>query len=29
MPLIRARVRPDPRKLADPEFDLRELAPKG
>lgn len=28
MPLIRARVRPDPRKLADPGFDLRTLAPK-
>ncbi|HEX9123899.1 MAG TPA: FAD-dependent oxidoreductase [Actinomycetota bacterium] len=28
-PLIAARVRPDPSKLADPEFDLRELAPEG
>jgi 3-phenylpropionate/trans-cinnamate dioxygenase ferredoxin reductase subunit len=26
-PLIAARVRPDPAQLADPEFDLRELAP--
>jgi len=28
MPLIRAQVRPDPRKLADPEFGLRTLAAK-
>ncbi len=27
MPLIAARIRPEPAKLADPEFDLRELAP--
>jgi 3-phenylpropionate/trans-cinnamate dioxygenase ferredoxin reductase subunit len=27
MPLIKGRVRPDPRVLADPEFDLRTLAP--
>jgi 3-phenylpropionate/trans-cinnamate dioxygenase ferredoxin reductase subunit len=27
MPLIRAKVRPDPRLLADPESDLRTLAP--
>jgi 3-phenylpropionate/trans-cinnamate dioxygenase ferredoxin reductase subunit len=29
MPLIKAKVRPDPARLTDPEFDLRELAPKG
>jgi 3-phenylpropionate/trans-cinnamate dioxygenase ferredoxin reductase subunit len=28
MPLIKAQVRPDPKLLADPEFDLRKLAPK-
>ena len=27
MPLIKAQVRPDPELLADPEFDLRKLAP--
>jgi 3-phenylpropionate/trans-cinnamate dioxygenase ferredoxin reductase subunit len=27
MPLIKAQVRPDPELLADPEFDLRTLAP--
>ncbi len=27
MPLIRAMARPDPDRLADPEFDLRTLAP--
>jgi 3-phenylpropionate/trans-cinnamate dioxygenase ferredoxin reductase subunit len=27
MPLITAQVRPDPKLLADPEFDLRKLAP--
>jgi len=27
MPLIKAQVRPDPKLLADPEFDLRKLAP--
>jgi 3-phenylpropionate/trans-cinnamate dioxygenase ferredoxin reductase component len=27
MPLIKAGVRPDPGQLADPEFDLRRLAP--
>ena len=27
MPLIKAQVRPDPNLLADPEFDLRTLAP--
>jgi 3-phenylpropionate/trans-cinnamate dioxygenase ferredoxin reductase subunit len=27
MPLIKAAVRPDPAKLADPEFDLRKLRP--
>jgi 3-phenylpropionate/trans-cinnamate dioxygenase ferredoxin reductase subunit len=27
MPLIKASVRPDPKDLADPEFDLRRLAP--
>ena len=28
MPLIKAQVRPDRKQLADPEFDLRTLAPK-
>lgn len=28
MPLIKARIRPDGKQLADPEFDLRKLAPK-
>ena len=27
MPLIKAQVQPDPELLADPEFDLRTLAP--
>ncbi|HZP91141.1 MAG TPA: FAD-dependent oxidoreductase [Actinomycetota bacterium] len=27
MPLIKAKVRPDPKRLEDPEFDLRTLAP--
>ena len=27
MPLIKAQVRPDPKLLTDPEFDLRKLAP--
>jgi hypothetical protein len=27
MPLIKAQVRPAPELLADPEFDLRTLAP--
>ncbi|MGZ8626679.1 MAG: NAD(P)/FAD-dependent oxidoreductase [Actinomycetota bacterium] len=29
MPLITAKVRPDPAQLADPGFDLRTLRPKG
>jgi 3-phenylpropionate/trans-cinnamate dioxygenase ferredoxin reductase component len=28
MPLIRAQLRPDPKQLADPGFDLRQLTPK-
>jgi hypothetical protein len=27
MPLIVAKAHPDPAKLADPDFDLRELHP--
>jgi 3-phenylpropionate/trans-cinnamate dioxygenase ferredoxin reductase component len=29
MPLIKAHVRPEGEQLADPEFDLRQLGPKG